>query len=141
MTRAISKLIKLIQKLTKANPPKTQQEKVEWAEKIIEFTHKWHKLYIKAFYYMFKISGLYKRAGITDESTRMKVAKIFYYTVVAGLAVAAGVGAVGAFKTAAAQAAHGNEFALGTFEGVMAAVKSGEIAAFLGELGIVSTKA
>ncbi len=141
MTKTLVKIVKLIQKFTKANPPSTQQEKVEWAEKIIEFTHKWHKLYIKAFYYMFKISGLYKRAGITDESTRMKVAKIFYYTVVAGLAVAAGVGAVGAFKTAAAQAAHGNEFALGTFEGVMAAVKSGEIAAFLGELGIVSTKA
>ena len=89
---------------------------------------------------MFKISGLYKRAGITDESTKMKVAKIFYYTVVAGLAVAAGVGAVGAFKTAASQAAHGSEFALGTFEGVMTAVKSGEVASFLGELGLVSTE-
>lgn len=138
ITKAITKLIKLIQKLTKENPPKTEQEKVEWAEKIIEFTHKWHKLYIKAFYYMFKMSGLYKKAGITDESTKMKVAKIFYYTVVAGLAVAAGVGAIGAFKTAASQAAHGGEFALGTFESVMVAIKSGEVAEFLGELGIAA---
>ena len=141
ITKAISKLIKLIQKLTKTNPPKTEQEKVGWAEKIIEFTHKWHKLYIKAFYYMFKMSGLYKKAGITDESTKMKVAKIFYYTVVAGLAVAAGIGAVGAFKTAASQAAHGSEFALGTFEGAMAAIKSGEVVEFLGELGISATAA
>ena len=87
---------------------------------------------------MFKMSGLYKKAGITDESTKMKVAKIFYYTVVAGLAVAAGVGAIGAFKTAASQAAHGGEFALGTFESVMVAIKSGEVAEFLGELGIAA---
>lgn len=141
ITKAVSKIVKLIQKLTKANPPETEQEKVEWAEKIIEFTHKWHKLYIKAFYYMFKMSGLYKKAGITDESTRMKVAKIFYYTVVAGLAVAAGIGAVGAFKTAASQAAHGGEFALGTFESVMVAIKSGEVAQFLGKLGLSASTA
>lgn len=140
LTKSMAKLIKLIQKFTKANPPETEEEKVEWAEKIIEFTHKWHKLYIKAFYYMFKMSGLYKKAGITDESTKMKVAKIFYYTVVAGLAVAAGIGAVGAFKTAAAQASHGGEFAIGTFESVMASIKSGEVAEFLGELGLSASK-
>ena len=92
-------------------------------------------------YYMFKMSGLYKKAGITDENTKMKVAKIFYYTVVAGLAVAAEIGAVGAFKAAASQAAHGGEFALGTFEGAMAAIKSGEVVEFLGELGISATAA
>lgn len=135
ITKSVSKLVNLIKKYTKADPPKTEEEQAQWAAKIIDFTHKWHKVYIKAFYYMFKFSGLYKKAGIKDEATKMKVAKIFYYTVVAGLAVSAGVGAIGAFKAGLSQAAHGGEFALGTFEGIMASVKSGEIAEFLGEMG------
>jgi len=134
-TKAVSKLVKLIKKFTKADPPKTKEEQAKWAAKIIDFTHKWHKAYIKAFYYMFKFSGLYKKAGIKDETTRMKVAKIMYYTVIAGLAVSAGIGAIGAFKAGMSQAAHGGEFALGTFEGIMASVKTGEVAEFLGEMG------
>ena len=39
------------------------------------------------------------------------------------------------FKAGLSQAAHGGEFALGTFESIMASVKSGEIAEFLGEMG------
>ena len=135
ITKAVAKLVKLIKKLTGGKKPETEEEQAAWAQKIIDFTHKWHKIYIKAFYYMFKFSGLYKKAGIEDEGVKMKVANIFYYTVVAGLAVAAGVGAVGAFKTGISQAAHGGEFALGTFESVMAVVKSGEVAEFLGVLG------
>ena len=61
---------------------------------------------------------------------------MFYYTVVAGLAVSAGIGAVGAFKAGMSQAAHGGEFALGTFEGIMASIKGEEIAEFLGEMGV-----
>lgn len=135
ITKAVAKLVKLIKKLTGGKKPETEEEQAAWAQKIIDFTHKWHKIYIKAFYYMFKFSGLYKKAGIKDEGVKMKVANIFYYTVVAGLAVAAGVGAVGAFKTGISQAAHGGEFALGTFESVMAVVKSGEVSEFLGALG------
>ena len=85
---------------------------------------------------MFRLSGLYKKAGIKDKDAQMKVANIFYYTVVAGLAIAAGVGAVGAFKAGISQAAHGGEFAIGTFESVMAVVKSGEVASFIGQLGV-----
>jgi hypothetical protein len=135
-TKAVSKLVKLIKKYTKADPPKTEEEQAKWAAKIIDFTHKWHKVYIKAFYYMFKFSGLYKKAGIKDEATKMKVAKMFYYTVVAGLAVSAGIGAIGAFKAGMSQAAHGGEFALGTFEGIMASIKGEEVVEFLGEMGV-----
>jgi len=135
ITKAVAKLVKLIKKFTGGKDPQTDEEKADWASIVIDFTHKWHKLYIKAFYYMFKFSGLYKKAGIKDEPTRMKVASVMYYTVVAGLAVAAGVGAVGAFKAGVSQAAHGGEFALGTFESVMAAVKSGEVAEFMGLIG------
>ena len=40
------------------------------------------------------------------------------------------------FKTGISQAAHGSEFALGTFESVMAVVKYGEVASFIGQLGV-----
>ena len=140
ITKSISKLVKLIKKLTGAKKPETEEEQAQWAQKIIDFTHKWHKLYIKAFYYMFKMSGLYKKAGIKSPALQMKVANIFYYTIVAGLAIAAGVGAIGAFKTGISQAAHGGEFAIGTFESVMAAVKSGEVASFLAQLGVEATE-
>ena len=140
ITKALAKLIKVVKKFVGANPPKGPAEEAAWAAKIIDFTHKWHKVYIKAFYYMFKFSGLYKKAGITDEGTRMKVAKIMYYTVVAGLAVSAGVGAIGAFKAGMSQAAHGGEFAIGTLESVMTAVKSGEVAEFLGQMGATAVE-
>ena len=140
ITKSIAKLVKLIKKLTGAKKPETEEEQAQWAQKIVDFTHKWHKLYIKAFYYMFKMSGLYKKAGIKSPALQMKVANIFYYTIVAGLAIAAGVGAIGAFKTGVSQAAHGGEFAVGTFESVMAAVKSGEVASFLAQLGIEATE-
>lgn len=135
IAKGVDKLVKLIQKFTKKDPPKTDDEKAAWAAKIIDFTHKWHKVYIKAFYYMLKFSGLYKKAGIKDNAQQMKVAKILYYTVVAGLAVSAGIGAVSAFKAGISQAAHGGEFAIGTLESVMTLVKSGEVAEFLGILG------
>jgi uncharacterized protein YukE len=106
ITKGVDKLVKLIQKFTKKDPPKTDDEKAAWAAKIIDFTHKWHKVYIKAFYYMLKFAGLYKKAGIKDKAQQMKVAKILYYTVIAGLAVSAGIGAMNAFKVGLSQAAH-----------------------------------
>lgn len=136
ITKAVAKLVKLIQKFTGGKPPQGEEEQAAWAAKIIDFTHKWHNVYIKAFYYMFKFAGLYKKAGIKDEKVKMKVAKIMYYTVVAGLAVSAGVGAVGAFKAGMSQSAHGGEFAIATLESVMTAVKSGEVAEFLGKMGV-----
>lgn len=136
VTKALAKLVKVIQKFTGGKPPEGPAEEAEWAAKIIDFTHKWHKVYIKAFYYMFKFSGLYKKAGIEDEATKMKVAKIMYYTVVAGLAVSAGVGSIGAFKAGMSSSAHGGEFAIGTLEAVMTAVKTGEVAEFLGKMGV-----
>jgi len=131
ITKGVSKVVKLIQKYTKTNPPQTEEEKEEWAEKIIEFTHKWHKAYIKMFYYIFKWSGFYKVTGMKDEAKRMKTAKIMFYLVVAGLAVKAGIDAIGAFKAAVAKSSLGGEFALGTFESIMASIKTAEVAEFI----------
>jgi sulfite exporter TauE/SafE len=61
----------------------------------------------------------------------MKAAEVVYYTIIAGLAVYSGIGAVSAFKSAAAGGAAGSEFALGTFETVMASVKTTEVTEFL----------
>lgn len=135
IAKGIDGLVKLLRKITKINPPKTKDERSKAAAAVIDFTHKWHNLYIKVFYYMLKYAGLYKKAGIKGKTAQMKVAKILYYTVIAALAVSAGVGAVGAFKTGLSSAAHGGEFAFGTFESAMALVKSGEVSEFIAALG------
>ena len=135
IAKGVDKLVKLLRKITKINPPKTEDERSKAAAAVIDFTHKWHNMYIKAFYYMLKFSGLYKKAGIKGQTQQMKVAKILYYTVVAALAVSAGIGAIGAFKAGVSNAAHGGEFALGTFESAMSLVKSGEVMEFISALG------
>lgn len=135
IAKGVDGLVKFLRKITKINPPKTKEERSKAAAAVIDFTHKWHNLYIKAFYYMLKYAGLYKKAGIKGKTAQMKVAKILYYTVIAALAVSAGIGAVGAFKTGLSSAAHGGEFAFGTFESAMAVIKSGEVSEFIAALG------
>lgn len=135
IAKGVDKLVKFLRKITKINPPKTDEERSKAAAAVIDFTHKWHDIYIKVFYYMLRYAGLYKKAGIKGKTQQMKVAKILYYTVIAALAVSAGIGAVGAFKTGLSQASHGGEFAFGTFEGAMAMIKSGEVAEFIAALG------
>ena len=117
---------------------KTEEEQEQMAAKIIDFTHKWHKQYIKAIKWVFKVSGLYKKAGIEDDVTQMKVASMVYYTIIAGLAVYSGIGAISAFKQAIVHGAEASHVSLGALETAMASVKTGEVATFLGELGIRS---
>ena len=140
ITKGLSKLIKLFKKTMPKSGAKSDDEKKDTAAKIIEFTHKWHKLYIKGIKGLLKISGLFKKAGITDPAAQEKTAKVVYYTIVAGLAVYSGIGAISAFKDAASIAPHAGSFEIGTLEAVMAAIKSGEVAEFIGQLGLVAAE-
>ena len=136
VVKGISKLTTVFKKLVK--PGEAKQDPEGMAAKIIEFTHKWHKSYIKGLKWVLKATGAFSKAGIKDEAAQMKAAEVVYYTIIAGLAVYSGVGAVGAFKSAltgpAASSASG--FSLGSFEAAMATIKSGEVAEFLGKLGL-----
>ena len=140
ITKGLSKLIKLFKKIVPKSGAKSDDEKKDTAAKIIEFTHKWHKMYIKGVKGLLKISGLFKKAGITDPAAQDKAAKVVYYTIVAGLAVYSGIGAISAFKDAASIAPHAGSFEIGTLEAVMAAIKSGEVAEFIGELGLLAAE-
>lgn len=131
ITKGISKLVKLFKKLVGVKAAATEDERVDTAKRIINFTHRWHKAYIKFFKFLLSVTGILDKAGITKPEDQMKAAEVVYYTVVAGLAVYSGIGAVSAFKTAASTTAGGSEFALGTFEAVMASVKTTEVTEFL----------
>lgn len=140
ITKGLSKLIKLFKKVIPKSGAKTDDDKKDTAAKIIEFTHKWHKMYIKGVKGLLKISGLFRKAGITDPAAQEKTAKVVYYTIVAGLAVYSGIGAISAFKDAASIAPHAGSFEIGTLEAVMAAIKSGEVVEFIGELGLIAAE-
>jgi hypothetical protein len=136
IVKGISKLVSVFKKLIKAGDGKQDPEGM--AAKIIEFTHKWHKSYIKGLKWILKMSGAFAKAGIKDDAAQMKAAEVVYYTIVAGLAVYSGVGAVSAFKSALTgpAASSASQFSLGSFEAAMASIKSGEVAEFLGKLGL-----
>jgi len=127
----ISKLVKAFKKLVGMKVAKTEEEQVDTAKRIIDFTHKWHKSYIKVLKFLLVKTGILKKAGFTTTADQDKAAEVVYYTIIAGLAVYSGIGAVSAFKAAATSAASGSQFALGTFEGVMASVKTTEVKQFL----------
>lgn len=138
LVKGIGKIVAVWKKLVKPGQAKGNEE--EFAHNIIEFTHKWHKTYIKGLKWILQMSGVFKKANITGEAAQMKAAEAIYYTIIAGLAIYSGVGAAGAFKAAAQGATHGGSFSLGAFEAAMASVKTGEVAEFLGKLGLKAVK-
>lgn len=134
IVKAIGGLVSVWKKLVKPGQAKGDEE--GFAHNIIEFTHKWHKAYIKGLKWILKMSGVFKKAGIEGDSAQDKAAEAIYYVIIAGLAIYSGVGAVGAFKAAAQGAAHGGGFSLAAFEAAMASVKSTEVVGFLGKVGL-----
>jgi hypothetical protein len=134
--KGIGKLVAVWKKLVKPGQAKGQEE--EFAHNIIEFTHKWHKAYVKGLKFILKLSGIFKKAGIEGDAAQDKAAEMLYYTIIAGLAVYSGIGAIGAFKGAMTGAAHGGSFSIAAFEAAMASIKTSEVSAFLGKLGLKS---
>ena len=139
LVKGIGKIVAVWKKLVKPGQAKGNEE--EFAHNIIEFTHKWHKVYIKGLKWILQMSGVFKKANITGDAAQMKAAEAIYYTIIAGLAIYSGVGAASAFKAAAQGAAHGGSFSLAAFEAAMASVKTGEVGEFLGKLGLKVVKA
>lgn len=135
VVKGFAKVVSVFKKMFKPKQAKSEQEQSEMANKIIEFTHKWHKSYIKGLKWILKVSGLFAKAGIKDDAAQTKAAELIYYTIIAGLAVYSGVGAAGAFKSAMSSGA-GGDIAIGSLESAMATIKSGEVAEFLGKLGL-----
>jgi hypothetical protein len=136
LAKGFATVVKTYKKLFQKNSAKTEEDKVEMAEKIIEFTHKWHKSYIKGLKWILSVTGIFDKAGIKSDSDKSKAAEVLYYTIVAALAVYSGVGAVSAFKTSA-QTLNISDFSLGALESAMSTIKSGEVAAFIKKLGII----
>jgi hypothetical protein len=133
VVKGFSKVVAVFKKLFKPKSATTPEQQSEMAAKIIEFTHKWHKSYIKGLKWVLKVSGMFAKAGIKDDAAQTKAAELIYYTIIAGLAVYSGIGAFAAFKSAAA--GQGGA-ALGSLEAAMATIKSGEVTEFLGKLGL-----
>lgn len=134
LVKGIGKIVSVWKKLVK--PGEAEGNEEEFAHNIIEFTHKWHKLYIKGIKGMLKLTGIFKKAGIASEAEQERAAELVYYTIVAGLAVYSGVGAVSAFKSALSGVSGASNFSLGALESAMAAIKSSEVTDFLGNLGL-----
>lgn len=132
--KGIGKIVSVWKSLVKPGQAKGSEE--EFAHNIIEFTHRWHKAYVMGIKWILKVSGVFKKANITDDAAQLKAATALYYTIIAALAVYSGVGAISAFKGAITGAAHGGSFSLGALEAAMATVKTGEVADFVGKMGI-----
>lgn len=136
IVKSFAGVVNVFKKLFKLGQAKSPDDQAQMANTIIEFTHKWHKSYIKGLKWILKVSGIFKKVGIKDEAQQMKAAEAIYYVLIASLAVYSGVGAVGAFKSAVTGATHGGSFSLAAFEAAMASIKSSEVAEFVGKLGL-----
>jgi len=141
IAKGFGKLISVFQSIIKPGQAKTEEGQIAAVEAIVHFTHKWHKMYIKGIKGLLKITGLFAKAGIKKEVDQQRAAELVFYTIVAGLAVYSGFGAVSAFKSglakvAAAGGTAAGDFALGSFEVAMASIKSGELSEFLGKVGL-----
>jgi hypothetical protein len=137
ITKGISKLVQVFKKIFKQGGAKTEEEQSKVAKKIIDATHKWHKGYIKGLKWIFKVTGLFKKAGIKGDAEQERAAEFAFYVIIAGLAVWSGVQAIGAFKSAIANSAGAaGNVSLGALEAAMAQVKAKEVTEFLAKLGI-----
>jgi hypothetical protein len=141
IAKGFGKLISVFKSIIKPGQAKTEEGQIAAIEAIVHFTHKWHKAYIKGIKGLLKITGLFAKAGIKGDTEQTKAAELVFYTIVAGLAVYSGIGAFAAFKSGLANVAvtggtSTGDFALGSFEAAMTAIKSGEVSGFLGKMGI-----
>lgn len=136
LTKAFSTLLSKINKYFKKGNQPTDNE-TEIAKTIISFTHKWHSAYVKVLQYILEATGCFRKANITDSADKKRASEMLYYIIVAGLATYSGVGAAKAFKAAMASkdiTTAASSFNLAAIESAMAAIKSGEVKAFLSKV-------
>lgn len=125
IVKAVGWIIKKVKKLFGKS-----EEPSEAVEKLIEFTEKWHKAYIKVIKKALEFGGVFKSAGIESEKNQEMAAEAVFYTIVFGFAVYSGL-ASGKIIINSMQEASLKNIEMGIVEGVMTAIKSGEIKEFL----------
>lgn len=135
LVKSFQGFINLFKKIFPRKGAKTEEEQETTAGKIVEFCHKWHRAYVKGLKWILKVTGMFKKAGIESDSEQQRAAEMIYYVLIAALAAYSGISAGVAFKNAIATKSAG-ELSLGALESAMAVIKSGEVASFVGKLGL-----
>lgn len=135
IVKSFQGVVNLFKKIFPKKGAQTDEEQSAAADKIIEFCHKWHKAYVKGLKWILKVTGMFKKAGIESDSEQQRAAEMIYYVLIAALAAYSGISAGIAFKNAIATKSAG-ELSLGALESAMAVIKSGEVAEFVGKLGL-----
>lgn len=131
--KGLGKIVSVWKSLVKPGQAKGSEE--EFAKGIIDFSHKWHKAYIKGIKWILKVSGAFKKAGIQGDAAQDKAAEMVFYIIIAGLAVWSGIGAGKAFANAVTGSS-GGSFSLSAFEAAMASIKATEVKQFLTKIGL-----
>ena len=79
------------------------------------------------------IIGLFKKAGIEDESQKQRTAEVVFYILIFGLAVFSGVTTVKHISHAL-KTSHFTNLNMTSLEALLTAIKSKEVGAFIKEL-------
>ena len=136
LTKVFSKIATKLNSYFKKGTQPTDNEG-EIAKTVIEFSHKWHKGYIKVLRFLLETAGIFTAAKITKDTDKNKATEMLYYTIIAGLAVYSGVQGIGAFKKALMYkdiAYATGDFSIGSLEAALAQIKAGEVKSFLNKI-------
>jgi len=124
----IGKAVKfIVNQIKKVIGKDTQKE--NFGDKIIGVGHKLEKFYIKSIKFLLKTTGLAKKAGIKDDKELEKTAKIIFYVILFGAAIAAGyatIDSIGSIISGNAGSTSGVA-TYGSIKGSLAGIKSSEI--------------
>jgi len=136
LTKVFSKISTKLNGYFKKGTQPTDNEG-EIAKTVIEFSHKWHKGYIKVLKFLLETAGIFNAAKIVKDTDKNKATEMLYYTIIAGLAVYSGVQGIGAFKKALMSkdiAYATGDFSIGSLEAALAQIKAGEVKSFLNKI-------
>ena len=136
LTKVFSKIATKLNSYFKKGTQPTDNEG-EIAKTVIEFSHKWHKGYIKVLRFLLETAGIFTAAKITKDTDKNKATEMLYYTIIAGLAVYSGAQGIGAFKKALMSkdiAYATGDFSIGSLEAALAQIKAGEVKSFLNKI-------
>lgn len=135
-TKGMSKLVRGFKNLVGKREAKTDEEQFELAKKIIEFTHKWHDLYVKIVQFILRITGVYRKANVDPKSPQAKkIAKVVFIILVIGLGIYGGVQSVKHFYNAYKGIGQlGTEVGTGGFEAALTTIKGTEVKDFLAKI-------
>lgn len=131
LAKVFSKLSSAIKKLFKRD---TTNDSSDISEKILTFAHKWHKLYITLIRKTLSISGIFKKAGITDKSEQKKAAEVVFYTIVFGFAIYGGITTAKGIGSTISKVPAISDIAGISLEGILTAIKSSEVKQFINKL-------